>query len=225
VNLGAGTITSNLKNTYGDVQLWTPAGERDTGQQFLGTLFGDHAKTGIGMVLNTGTVIGAAANVYVQMNVPIEPPFFARTVHPASPPSITVHGENIDLDTTENPLLPLRQSDPATFQAHLDNGRRTYYRNCVYCHGDDMSGNGMFVHGLDPIPTNFTDPGTIAQLRDTFLFWRIAKGGPGLPDEGGPWASAMPAWETYLSEEEMWEVVLFLYEFTNQRPRAREVAH
>jgi hypothetical protein len=64
VNLGAGTTTSNLKNTYGTVQLWTPDGVRDTGQQFLGTLFGDHAKTGIGTMLTTGSVLGAGANVY-----------------------------------------------------------------------------------------------------------------------------------------------------------------
>ncbi|MEO7712298.1 MAG: putative sugar nucleotidyl transferase [Gemmatimonadaceae bacterium] len=64
VNLGAGTITSNLKNTYGTVQLWTPEGIRETGLQFLGTLFGDHAKTGIGLTLTTGTVLGAGANVY-----------------------------------------------------------------------------------------------------------------------------------------------------------------
>jgi len=64
VNLGAGTITSNLKNTYGTVQLWTPDGIRETGMQFFGTLFGDHAKTGIGLRLTTGTVIGAGANVY-----------------------------------------------------------------------------------------------------------------------------------------------------------------
>jgi UDP-N-acetylglucosamine diphosphorylase/glucosamine-1-phosphate N-acetyltransferase len=64
VNLGAGTTTSNLKNTYGTVQLWTPSGIRETGMQFLGTLFGDHAKTGIGLRLTTGTVIGAGANVY-----------------------------------------------------------------------------------------------------------------------------------------------------------------
>jgi UDP-N-acetylglucosamine diphosphorylase/glucosamine-1-phosphate N-acetyltransferase len=64
VNLGADTITSNLKNTYGTVQLWTPGGIRETGLQFLGTLFGDHAKTGIGLRLTTGTVIGAGANVY-----------------------------------------------------------------------------------------------------------------------------------------------------------------
>lgn len=64
VNLGAGTTTSNLKNTYGTVQLWTPAGLAETGQQFLGTIFGDHAKTGIGTMLTTGAVLGAGANVY-----------------------------------------------------------------------------------------------------------------------------------------------------------------
>ena len=64
VNLGAGTKTSNLKNTYGPVSLWTPTGVRPTGMQFLGTLFGDHVKTGIGSMLTTGTVLGAAANVF-----------------------------------------------------------------------------------------------------------------------------------------------------------------
>ena len=67
VNLGAGTITSNLKNTYGAVSLWTPTGTRWTGQQFLGTLFGDHVKTGIGLRLTTGCVLGAGANVYDSM--------------------------------------------------------------------------------------------------------------------------------------------------------------
>lgn len=62
-NLGAATVTSNLKNTYGPVQLWTPTGVRETGMQFLGTLVGDHAKTAIGTRLTTGTVIGAGANV------------------------------------------------------------------------------------------------------------------------------------------------------------------
>jgi UDP-N-acetylglucosamine diphosphorylase/glucosamine-1-phosphate N-acetyltransferase len=76
VNLGAGTTTSNLKNTYGTVQLWTPSGLRDTQQQFLGTLFGDHAKTGIGTMLNTGTVLGTGANVYgATMPPKYVPPF------------------------------------------------------------------------------------------------------------------------------------------------------
>ena len=63
VNLGAGTTTSNLKNTYGPVSLWTPSGIRDSGLQFLGTFAGDHAKTGIGLRLTTGTVLGAGAPI------------------------------------------------------------------------------------------------------------------------------------------------------------------
>jgi UDP-N-acetylglucosamine diphosphorylase / glucose-1-phosphate thymidylyltransferase / UDP-N-acetylgalactosamine diphosphorylase / glucosamine-1-phosphate N-acetyltransferase / galactosamine-1-phosphate N-acetyltransferase len=65
VNLGAGTTTSNLKNTYGPVQLWTPGfGMANTGLTFLGTMFGDYAKTGIGTRLTTGTVVGAGANIF-----------------------------------------------------------------------------------------------------------------------------------------------------------------
>ncbi|HVE34266.1 MAG TPA: putative sugar nucleotidyl transferase [Gemmatimonadaceae bacterium] len=75
VNLGAGTVTSNLKNTYGTVALWTPQGRRDTGLQFLGTLFGDHVKTGIGLRLTTGTVLGAGANVYGNMPPKVVAPF------------------------------------------------------------------------------------------------------------------------------------------------------
>jgi Cytochrome C oxidase, cbb3-type, subunit III len=162
----------------------------------------------------------AAANVYVRMNVPIQPPLFSRTVHPASPTEITVHDKKINLDAEENPFRHLETSNPEEFRKHVESGRQVYYRNCVFCHGDNMSANGMFAHGLDPIPTNFHD--TIPQLRETFLFWRISKGGPGLPEEGGPWDTAMPAWEKMLKEEEMWDVILFLYDFTGTRPRARE---
>jgi mono/diheme cytochrome c family protein len=162
----------------------------------------------------------AAANVYVQMNVPLQPPLFSRTVHPASPSEITVHDKKIDLDNGENPFRQLETSNPAEFRKHVENGRQVYYRNCVFCHGDNMSANGMFVHGLDPLPTNFHD--TIPQLRETFLFWRISKGGPGLPEEGGPWDTAMPAWEKFLKEDEIWDAILFLYDYTGQRPRGKE---
>lgn len=75
VNLGAGTTTSNLKNTYGPVSLWTPDGVRETGLQFLGTLFGDHVKTGIGMRLNTGTVVGAGSSIFDAMPPKMIEPF------------------------------------------------------------------------------------------------------------------------------------------------------
>jgi mono/diheme cytochrome c family protein len=164
----------------------------------------------------------AAANVYVRMNAPLQPPFFPRTVHPASPSQITVHDNTIEIDAGDNPFRHLETSNPEEFRSHVENGRQVYYRNCVFCHGDDLSGNGMFVHGLNPLPTNFADGDTIANLRETFLFWRIAKGGPGLPEEGAPWDTAMPAWEKFLTEEEIWDAVLFLYDFTGERPRARE---
>jgi UDP-N-acetylglucosamine diphosphorylase/glucosamine-1-phosphate N-acetyltransferase len=76
VNLGALTTTSNLKNTYSPVQLWTPGGVKNTEQQFLGAFFGDHSMTGIGTMLNTGTVIGAGANVFGSTMPPkVVPPF------------------------------------------------------------------------------------------------------------------------------------------------------
>jgi mono/diheme cytochrome c family protein len=162
----------------------------------------------------------AAANVYVRMNAPLQPPFFARTIHPASPSEITVHDKTINLDAGENPFRQLETSNPAEFRKHVENGRQVYYRNCVFCHGDNATGNGMFAHGLDPVPTNLTE--TIPLLRETFLFWRVSKGGPGLPDEGGPWDTAMPRWEQLLKEDEMWDAILFLYDFTGQRPRAKE---
>lgn len=162
----------------------------------------------------------AAANVYVQMSAPIQPPLFSRTIHPASPTDIMAFDKKIDLDRGEDPYWALEKSNPEEFRKHVENGRQVYYRNCVFCHGDNLAGTGMFIHGLDPIPTNL--PETIPLLRDTFLFWRISKGGPGLPEEGGPWDTAMPAWEKFLTEEQIWDAILFLYDHSGTRPRARE---
>ncbi len=63
-NLGAGTITSNLKNTYGPVRLDLGAERVETGMTFLGALVGDHVKTAIGTMLPTGCVLGTGANVF-----------------------------------------------------------------------------------------------------------------------------------------------------------------
>ena len=63
VNLGADTTASNLKMTYGTVKMldWPTGLEIDTGEQFLGSIMGDHCKTGINTMLNTGTVCGVAS--------------------------------------------------------------------------------------------------------------------------------------------------------------------
>jgi UDP-N-acetylglucosamine diphosphorylase / glucose-1-phosphate thymidylyltransferase / UDP-N-acetylgalactosamine diphosphorylase / glucosamine-1-phosphate N-acetyltransferase / galactosamine-1-phosphate N-acetyltransferase len=73
VNLGAGTISSNLKNTYGPVSFET----RETGLQFLGALIGDHAKTGIGSRLTTGCSVGVGANLIADGVVPSRVKAFA----------------------------------------------------------------------------------------------------------------------------------------------------
>jgi hypothetical protein len=151
--------------------------------------------------------------------VQVEPPYFARTVHPAPPATITVGGADIDLIRADNPFRELEKSDPDKFRERVHKGREVYYRNCFYCHGDALAGDGMFARGLDPIPTNFTDAGVLPNFQETFFMWRVSKGGPGMPEEGGPWDSAMPRWEQMLTQEEMWEAILFLYDFTGRKPR------
>lgn len=64
VNLGAQTVNSDLKNNYGSIRMWTPAGVADTGYVKLGCLLGDHVKTAIGTLLGTGTVVGAGSSLF-----------------------------------------------------------------------------------------------------------------------------------------------------------------
>jgi UDP-N-acetylglucosamine diphosphorylase/glucosamine-1-phosphate N-acetyltransferase len=64
VNLGADTVTSNLKNDYSAVKVQVGRERVDTGEQYIGLMCGDHTKTGINTMFNTGTVVGVAANVY-----------------------------------------------------------------------------------------------------------------------------------------------------------------
>jgi len=64
VNLGAATNNSDLKNNYSPVRMWCAGAERDTGRQFLGLLMGDHTKTGINVLFNTGSVVGFNCNIF-----------------------------------------------------------------------------------------------------------------------------------------------------------------
>ncbi|NAY90602.1 glucose-1-phosphate thymidylyltransferase [Muricauda sp. JGD-17] len=65
-NLGADTNTSNLKNNYAPVRLWSykTEGFAKTGLQFCGLMMGDHSKCGIDTMFNTGTVIGVSTNIF-----------------------------------------------------------------------------------------------------------------------------------------------------------------
>nr|WP_298790490.1 GlmU family protein [uncultured Allomuricauda sp.] len=66
-NIGADSNNSNLKNNYAKVRIWNYATEKfdHTGLQFCGLMMGDHSKTAINTMFNTGTVIGVNSNIYV----------------------------------------------------------------------------------------------------------------------------------------------------------------
>lgn len=64
VNLGADTNNSDLKNNYGTVKVYVDGEWVDSGSQFVGLFMGDHAKSGINTMFNTGTVVGAMSNIF-----------------------------------------------------------------------------------------------------------------------------------------------------------------
>ncbi|NUO80284.1 GlmU family protein [candidate division KSB1 bacterium] len=64
VNLGADTNNSDLKNNYGTVKVYINGQSVDSGSLFVGLFMGDHAKTGINTMFNTGTVVGVMSNVF-----------------------------------------------------------------------------------------------------------------------------------------------------------------
>ena len=160
-------------------------------------------------------LIGFMAFQATRPRIPV--PSQLRSIHPAPPSSITFKGKTMQLAGLENPLRK-----EGNLADHVKAGKEVYYRNCLPCHGDRIDGKGHFAHGFNPQPLAFDDPGNIAQLTESFVFWRIAKGGPGLPREGTPWNSAMPVWENFLSENDIWSVIIFLYDQSGFQPRRWE---
>lgn len=178
----------------------------------------------------------------------LDEPIELRTVHPAPPASTKVHGKTFVLQTSSNPYRVNSEGkydqeysnaqiteqsmgrlmkpdanpwDPKAegYLKYVREGGEIFFQNCHFCHGDNLNGRGLHAFAFNPIPANFTDPGTIAQLQETFIFWRVAKGGIGLPREAFPWASVMPPWEQHLTTDEIWKVVLFEYWHTGYYPR------
>ncbi len=159
-----------------------------------------------------------------------EEPVELRTVHPAPPATTKVHGKTYPLEEISNPFrvdeqdnykdsFPFLDADKSEYMKYVTEGGTVFFQNCHYCHGDQLNGLGMFSHVFNPTPANFVDPGTIAMLQESFLFWRVSKGGPGLPNESTPWSSAMPPWEEHLTTDQIWKVILFEYWYTGWHPR------
>ena len=75
VNMGADSVTSDLKNTYGSVRVPINGRDVDSGEMFVGSIIGDHGKIGIDVALPTGAVIGFGSNVLVPSSPKFVPCF------------------------------------------------------------------------------------------------------------------------------------------------------
>jgi len=142
---------------------------------------------------------------YASTAVSDAPPAENRTIHPAPP------GEYTGLS---NPI--------AKTPDNIMQGKGFYAAFCSPCHGGNFDGKGPAARGFNPPPANFSDPTTIAMLQESYLFWRIKKGGVGLPIEGMPWKSAMPRWEVELPDEWIWKIIMGEYDGAHQSPRTWE---
>jgi mono/diheme cytochrome c family protein len=157
------------------------------------------------------------------------PPPKIRSVHPSPPSTVSfqppgaTEAVTIDVIGGSSPFHALPADQYAEKVAH---GKIVYYQNCFYCHGDTLEGNGHYVNGVKPPPpANFSDRTVIPNFTETFFFWRISKGGPGLPEEGTPYDSSMPVWEKYLSQDDIWSVIAFLGDQTGYQYRAASTGH
>jgi len=133
------------------------------------------------------------------------PPPENRTIHPA-PPGEFVGLSNPFSNSPDNVMM----------------GKGLYAAFCSPCHGGNFYGKGPAARGFNPPPANFSDPTTIAMLQESYLFWRIKKGGVGLPIEGMPWKSAMPRWEVELPDDWIWKIIMGEYDGAHQKPRTWE---
>ena len=119
------------------------------------------------------------------------------------PSIITVEGKSIPLQSLKNPIKKSEQI--------LLEGSKIYITNCALCHGDLLDGKGLYGQSFNPPPANFLHPKSILSRPQSYSYWRIIKGGRGMPESYNPWDSAMPAWEKVLKEDEVWKVIHYIY--------------
>ena len=147
----------------------------------------------------------AGVFAYARASAPPDPP--------ADPPGIHFSLPNKYV-SVENPL--------PWSEENIREGGIHYTRYCAMCHGDAQDGTGMFARAWQPKPANFRDSGTIAQLDENYLFWRIKEGGRGAPKGSIEYRSAMPAWDGVLTDDQIWKIILFEYTSAGVKPAKRK---
>ncbi len=125
------------------------------------------------------------------------------------PKTFTLKNKQVALHNLSNPY----EDDPDA----IADGGALYTAHCLFCHGDLLDGNGLFGKSFFPPPADFTRRDSILSRPQAYTFWRIMKGGKGLPEKYEPWNSAMPAWEEALSANDVWKIITYIYQTTRQR--------
>jgi mono/diheme cytochrome c family protein len=105
-----------------------------------------------------------------------------------------------------NDAVGLRDPEPVS-ESSIASGRALYRENCVACHGERGRGNGPSAVGLDPPPADLVLH--VPQHTDGELFYMISRGVPN---------SAMPAWQSVLTDRERWEIAHYLRELASGTP-------
>jgi mono/diheme cytochrome c family protein len=102
-----------------------------------------------------------------------------------------------------NPLPPTVET--------LENGKHVFTRECMVCHGDAGTGEGVYRESIQPIPPDFSVKDSYKDYTDADYFWRIS--------EGVPW-TPMPVWKSRYSEADRWALVYYIrVNFTQTLPR------
>lgn len=127
-----------------------------------------------------------------------------------------VRGKAVALENLKNPL----RQDQANLAKNIREGGEVYFKKCFFCHGDHLDGKGIFGDRFFPPPADFTQANSVITLPESYAYWRVMKGGPGLPEKFAPWDSAMPPWENQLTEEEVWKVILYIYARASEKKNA-----
>ncbi len=172
-----------------------------------------------------------AGLVYDQAVPKVQSPTTLRIQHPTIPgafeklqnPFRTPSDDAVRAFMVEANLnLSLAEGRKLLIGKYIEEGVVLYQINCRPCHGTKAAGEGEMGRGFRLKPIDFTDPGTIATLVESYLFWRIKEGGPGLPPESTPWDSAMPIWREELKDEEIWKIIMAEYDTAGVEPRKPE---
>jgi mono/diheme cytochrome c family protein len=91
-------------------------------------------------------------------------------------------------------------ANPLTLSpANVAAGRKLYLDKCAECHGETGKGDGSQAKMYDPLPSNLTDAVHMNSVSDGELFYKISEG-----------HRPMPAFKKRYTEEQRWQLVLFI---------------